>query len=295
MAVKIGNYNVSDADWRRLVTVAKKIDKDKEKLSENEKLEIKKSVESCKGDISCAEAALRNRVLGIKIPKMITIPAGKFIMGIKNGQGNDRPTRNVKISTFKMGKYEVTNEEYKAYRAPAGGWASHENSNRFPVVGVNWYDAVNYCEWLSKETGRKFRLPTEAEWEYAARGTDGRLYPWGNKWDVRKVALSSGGWLGGYVFYEVGGFPQGASPFGIMDMLGNVWEWTADWYADKYDPKDLVDPKGPEKGNDKVLRGFSWDTRPHPLPCTYRRHFPPTLLSVLDIGFRVVEDIGTNK
>lgn len=247
----------------------------------------------------------------ILIPEMIHVPAGTFIIGTNSyntdsyrylhDQDMQRPAREVKISAFALGRYEVTNEEYKVYYLEyelgvwadnCEGWLKNMVSNpefaRHPVADVSWYDAVKYCEWLSKLTGRKFRLPTEAEGEYAARGTDGRIYPWGNEWDPSKATCNSKNTA------PVDAHPEGKSPFGIEDLSGNVLEWRSDWY-DRYDPKDLIDPKGPIELNTnkfKVRRGgYAWaDEGSFYLRSSVRSAAAPDLASYAT-GFRIAEDI----
>lgn len=224
------------------------------------------------------------------IPEMVSIPAGKFNMG-STDRYNEKPVRKVIIPAFRMGRYEATNAEYKAYleaNGRQGPYGAAEVADpakaRHPVVYVSWNDAVDYCKWLSGKTGRKFRLPTEAEWEYAARGTAGRKYPWGKELDVSKAVFDTDGTK------PVGSRPEGASPFGVMDMAGNVWEWVNDRYADKYNPGELNNPKGPKKGDDKVLRGCSWyDSLSDCLRGAFRSYLRPGNLFG-NHGFRVAED-----
>lgn len=293
MDVKIGKYTVSYEKAQALIDIGKKIDSDKEKLSKQEEVEIEKALNECKGDISCAETMLRKIILTSYFPEMISIPAGKFPMGSIDGGSKEQPAGQVKISAFKMGKYEVTYEEYKAYlEATCQEIPEHvdyEELGRHPVVDVTWNDAVEYCEWLSKETGREFRLPTDAEWEYAARGTDGRKYPWGNEFALSNAAFN----LDGSV--SVGSYPKDMSPFGAMDMTGNVAEWVGDWFADKYNPKDLINPKGLKISDYRVLRGGSWcESDPGGLRGADRYLFCPEFRDYC-VGFRVAEDISTNK
>jgi formylglycine-generating enzyme required for sulfatase activity len=134
------------------------------------------------------------------------------------------------------------------------------NAPNLPVVGVTWYEAEAYCNWLSEITGQKFRLPTEAEWEKAARWDQGRLWPWGDEWDPDKCN-SADGKLGGAT--PVGMYPSGASPYGVLDMVGNVWEWCADWWdGDAYKKRqgqDVRDPTGTPSSPARVMRGGAWD------------------------------------
>jgi eukaryotic-like serine/threonine-protein kinase len=191
---------------------------------------------------------------------MVFIPAGEFLMGAADDDPfaniDEKPRHAVFLDAFWIDKYEVTNAQYKMCVVagaclPSSGYGddSQYNGDRQPVVGVSWDDAVAYCRWVGG------RLPTEAEWEKAARGTDGRIYPWGNDWDPRKVNSEEGG-LGRTA--DVGSYPDGASPYGALDMAGNVWEWVADWFVRPYPSGRQVNPTGPAKGGDKVLRGGYW-------------------------------------
>ena len=190
---------------------------------------------------------------------MIEIPAGPFTMGSDTGEGDEAPAHQVDLPAFEIDKFEVTNADFARFVEATGYQTDAEKEGRsktwrkaaegkdnHPVVYVSWNDAVAYCEWLGK------RLPTEAEWEKAARGTDGRMYPWGNKWDPARANAKESGLRGTAV---VGSFGAGASPYGVEDMAGNVWEWTADWYQ-PYPGSTYRSQYFGEKF--KVVRGGGW-------------------------------------
>lgn len=168
------------------------------------------------------------------------------------------PQHTVYIDGFWIYKYEVTVAQYRRFceesgrqmpRRPTWGWKDDH-----PIVRVTWSDAQAYAHWAS------CRLPTEAEWEKAARGTDGRRYPWGNNWNEKKL-LRRPGTRGGNLCQTapVNSFPENASPFGVLDMEGNVGEWCADWYSPTYySISPYSNPQGPASGNSRVRRGGSW-------------------------------------
>jgi iron(II)-dependent oxidoreductase len=187
--------------------------------------------------------------------EMVRVPAGEFTMG-SNDNGEEKPPHRVYLDGFHIDKYEVTNGLYRLFMAATSRAApSYWNDEKWngagqPVVGVSWHDADAYCKWAGK------RLPTEAEWEKAARGTDGRKYPWGEQWDASR-ANSDESKLGETV--PVGSYLGGLSPYGAHDMAGNVWEWVADWYdANYYKQSPERNPQGPGSGRYRVLRGGSW-------------------------------------
>lgn len=264
--------------------------------------------------------------------EMVLIPAGEFLMGSpEDGASFDdeRPQRRVYLRSFLIDRYEVTNARYKPFLDATGhSEPNHQKlefrlwfhgrpfpgSEQHPVVNVNWWDAVAYCQWLGK------RLPTEAEWEKAARGTDGRRYPWGNNWEFTKVNSASY-WAGHTIEFKdgvewtafwvsgdgarishergirgevltlpVGNFPEGVSPYGLFDMAGNASEWVQDWYEPyAYLNAPLSDPQGPNGQLLKVVRGGSWLKPARNIRTSDRDYgFPADRAS--GIGFRCAKD-----
>ncbi|HEX4968636.1 MAG TPA: formylglycine-generating enzyme family protein [Nitrospiraceae bacterium] len=220
---------------------------------------------------------------------MVLVPAGEFSMGSPEGDPDEKPAHKVQISAFFMDKYEVTVKQYAAFLQESGGdrpaeWKTMNktaNQNR-PVMGVDWAEAARYCKWAGK------RLPTEAEWEKAARGTDGRLYPWGN--DPPTPLHANYGkkeWNNHEALVPVGTLEAGKSPYGIYDMAGNVWEWVSDWYDNDYYKNSPSDsPAGPPTGGFKVIRGGSWNTSARNLRAADRYFDPPSFRSQYVPGFR---------
>jgi formylglycine-generating enzyme required for sulfatase activity len=198
----------------------------------------------------------------IDVP-MVLIPSGKFTMGQDAGREDQRPAHQVYLESFWIDKVEVTVAQYAKFLEatklnPPKFWNSRviERRAKYPVVGVDWTDAKTFCEWAGK------RLPSEAEWEKAARGMDERFYPWGNDPPTPERANFKKD-LSGSVYGEnltpVGSFESGKSPFGVYDMSGNVWEWVSDWYDEQYYAKSPKEnPFGPSKGVQKGLRGGGW-------------------------------------
>jgi len=235
-----------------------------------------------------AVLAMGQRQITVAISEMIGIQGGTFTMGSTRWT-DTQPIRQVTLTEYAIGKYPVTNAEWLGYLQVAGktvpDLVSNPDMTNHPVVNVSWNDAMNYCTFLMEITGRRFGLPTEAQWEFAARGTEGRTYPWGNESYEGRVNFNSGGTT------RVNNFPTGATPSGIFDMAGNVWEWTMDCYADGYSAKDLTDPKGPGSGTYKVLRGGSWcSSFSDELMAAYRCNVIPEYQD-LDIGLRLAEDL----
>jgi len=220
---------------------------------------------------------------------MMFVPAGEFTMGSENGSTDESPIHTVTLDAYWIDQTEVTNKMY-ALCAQAGvcqppeGTRSYTRSSyygnpeydNFPVIYVDWDMAKTYCEWADA------RLPTEAEWEKAARGTDGRTYPWGEGLDCNKANYS--GCVGDTI--AVGSYDDGKSPYGLFDMAGNVWEWVADWYdSNYYASSPSNNPQGAASGQSRVLRGGSWDSDGDNARSAYRSWYDPSLFS-LNVGFR---------
>ncbi|MCC7117924.1 MAG: SUMF1/EgtB/PvdO family nonheme iron enzyme [Anaerolineales bacterium] len=194
--------------------------------------------------------------------KMGLVPAGQFAMGSNNSEEDEKPLHLVYLDAFYMDIYEVTNAAYKACVKTGGctppqdigsstrdSYYGNSQFDNYPVVNVDWNQANAYCKW------RDASLPTEAQWEKAARGTDGRTYPWGENSACGQANYAS--CIGDTT--EVTGYESGKSPYGMYNMAGNVWEWVADWYAEKYyQNSPVLNPQGPGSGTFRILRGGSW-------------------------------------
>ena len=258
---------------------------------------------------------------------MVLVPAGEFWMGstaaeidraCKQGGGigcenqskKELPRHRVDLDAFYLDRYEVTNAFFErfvtatghrttaeregfayalrgpqwnkvsgaSWHAPSGPGSSAAPDH--PVVQVSWDDASAYCRWAGK------RLPTEAEWEKAARSTDGRQYPWGEQWDRARANVNENPGRG--TTAPVGSYPNGVSPYGAQDMAGNVWEWVADWYvSDYYGASEVRDPRGPDSGATRIVRGGAWVTEDRRmLRCAWRHIVPPDTYSY-SLGFRI--------
>jgi eukaryotic-like serine/threonine-protein kinase len=253
---------------------------------------------------------------------LVYVPAGQFLMGSSssdsNAEDDEHPQHTVYLDAFWIDRSEVTNAQFAEFASQAGYVTSAERANdvgggvidpasgsrtntpgatwqhphgpdssrtgldAHPVVQVSWIDASAYCQWAGR------RLPSEAEWEKAARGSDGRLYPWGNQAADNTLVNDSGSGDGWMQTAPVGSFPAGASPYGALDMAGNVWEWTADWYADTYyATSPAANPLGAASGQYRVFRGGGWSNT--------ARRFRPANRGYTggadhsdDIGFRCV-------
>ncbi len=233
-------------------------------------------------------------------PLTLRVPAGPFLMGSTDddqwADDNEKPQHTVELSAYRIGRYPVTNLEYRAFVVaseyePPEDWDRDQypdGKGDHPVVNVSWEDASAYCRWLAEATGRPYRLPTEAEWEKAARGQDGRLYPWGNEFEAAKLNSAESG---RDETTPVGQFsPEGDSPYGAADMAGNVQEWCADWY-DRAEYKRrsegaVQDLQGPEEGSGRVQRGGTFLNAAGFVRCAGRVRGYPDLYDWLN-GFRV--------
>ncbi len=241
-------------------------------------------------------------------PELVAIPAGSFTMGSQRGYGDESPPHTVELDSYAIGVTPVTVGQYRVFVEAGGyrerkywtepGWkwiqdlnvaeprywdeAEWTGDDDLPVVGVHWHEAVAYCNWLAEATGFAYRLPTEAEWEKAARGTDERLYPWGNEFDSARCNTSESN-LGRTT--PVGRYPQGASPYGVLDMSGGVWEWTSSANAPyPYDPTD--GREAPDAPGRRIVRGGSWYDSGDSARVTYRDNLNPYDRHC-SVGFRV--------
>ena len=256
--------------------------------------------------------------------EMVLVPSGEFTMGaspagqetvLQFGWSDDwlpsirrlvdgaGPPHDVYLDGFYIDKYEVTNTQYEAfvdatgYSPPASAGVARLTDPSQPVVGVSWRDANTFCGWAGK------RLLTEAEWEKAARGPDGLTYPWGESWDPGRLRSADGianrtlddfdDWslwqrgFSGIGPVRVGSYPGGASPYGVMDLAGNVWEWVADWFGPTYyreSPEQS--PLGPPTGSRRVLRGGAWDVPRVAAFTWFREDFLPPEGKSTVVGFR---------
>jgi formylglycine-generating enzyme required for sulfatase activity len=257
----------------------------------------------------------------------VLVAAGAFRMGDNFGDGlpREKPVHVVELDAFYIARYEMTNGEWRKFRDDPGYdevkfwpdgrvvpkdqvpyWTDRRNhgggtpdSDGYPLLGVNWDSATAYCNWLSSKTGKKYRLPTEAEWEKAARGTDQRRYPWGNEIDhsyanyVGSNSFDTGQLPGFYDGSKRGDLEthSNASPYGAFDMAGNVMEWCQDWYSrDYYAVSPRKNPKGPETGSYRVLRGGTFFEEGFDLRTYARESAWPSLQGHRMIGFRAVRE-----
>ncbi len=240
--------------------------------------------------------------------KFITIPADEFLMGsnpTQDPQANsyETPQHPVYLSTYQISQAPITNEQYDAFvqtgHRPPQDWRNGripKGKNEHPVVGVSWDDAKAFCRWLSNQTRQFHRLPTEAEWEKAARGTNGQIYPWGNQWDSSKLNYVGSGAgdttpVGRY-------FHEGDSPYGLVDLCGNVWEWCLDWFQiDIYASRrgfNVKNPHGPKEGENRSIRGSAWFLTRNVSRPANRFSFPP-YTTMNGLGFRCIREVNNEQ
>ncbi|NJP06955.1 MAG: formylglycine-generating enzyme family protein [Chloroflexaceae bacterium] len=258
------------------------------------------------------------------IPEIVEIPAGPFLMGSSADDpmvdDDEQPQHTLELPTYYIGKTEVTNAQFRPFvegdgytnpnywTAPGWTWRERENitapyywdwddaalnGDEQPVVGINWYEAVAYARWLSVQTGHTYRLPTEAEWEKAARGPDGRIWPWGNAW---REGLANSEDAGHKVTLPVGSYSDGASPYGVLDMAGNVWELCSsqaykdypfsiedEWseqYLDQWEEADLI-----------IIRGGGyWASKQRMRGANRSYTLALSRISSDNVGFRLASD-----
>lgn len=226
-------------------------------------------------------------------PRVTPIPEGWFTMGSENGRDDEKPAHRVWIDAFALGTYQVTRAEYACFlrptrRAAPPFWEEPNFQDpQQPVVGPSWFDAVDFCEWLSQLTGRKYRLPTEAEWERAARGgIEDQLYSWGNA-APEELPGYSNRWRNGPE--RVGLYPP--NRYGLFNMGDNVHEWCADWYDPHYyQHSPQRNPRGPEQGARRASRGGAWRHHIKVSRSAARSSIPPAF-KYADYGFRVAQSL----
>lgn len=236
---------------------------------------------------------------------MVLVPAGPFIMGNENWNKNERPIHTVTLDTYYIDQFEVNNTSFAEFLNANGNqiegyahwveasdpdlhihqvdgiWIPDDGYANHPINEATWYAARAFCTW------RNARLPTEAEWEKAARGNDGRTYPWGEEVPTCEIANFSGCL---YDSAPIDSYPEGVSPYGVYNMAGNVMEWVADWYISPYNLEDNDNPLGPEQGDYRIFRGGSWFNASTQLRTTYRFAKLPVLTYKAN-GFRCANDL----
>jgi formylglycine-generating enzyme required for sulfatase activity len=249
-------------------------------------------------------------------PEMVLIPAGEFLMGSdprkdEYAVDDEQPQHTLHLPDYHLAKTPVTNAQYAAFMQATShkqpehweGEKPPKGKEGHPVVYVSWHDAIAYCQWLAEVTGKPYRLPSEAEWEKGARGSEGLIYPWGNRWDARRCNSAEGG-KGDTT--PVGAYPQGASPYGLLDMAGNVSEWTRslwgvlewtrsllgeDWgepsFKYPYDPADGREDLDAPDSVLRVLRGGAFHVNRGAVRCSRRLGSSPNV-QWYSYGFRVV-------
>lgn len=231
-------------------------------------------------------------IIGKDGAPMVLIPVGEFTMGSDKGDDDEEPVHKVFLDSFYLDKFEVTNGRFAKFveaiqSEPPWGFADKETPvlrQDQPVRWVNWMEAMGYCLWAGK------RLPTEAEWEKAARGSDARVYPWGNDPPTLSHAVF-GLKEGSDTVSAIGNRDKGKSPYGVHDLAGNLYEWTTDWYDEQFYSKNpAINPRGPAEGSAKVQRGGSYINGAYRLRSSFRTKGDPTEHDP-NVGFRCAQDV----
>ena len=234
-----------------------------------------------------AGTAVGEEIVGPDGGVYVWVPPGSFMIGSDDGEADEKPIHRVELGGFWLGKYEVTNAQYRAFCHATGREcpADSDQAQNHPVVYISWDDARLYCDHYG------LGLPTEAQWEYAAAGPDSNRWPWGNEWDDAELCWYHNQGPDGQTF-PVGSFAEGASWCGTLDMAGNVWEWCADWYAvDYYRRSPQHNPLGPDASLARVLRGGSWiDHNEYDFRCARRLNDHPDYRSN-NLGFRCAKTV----
>lgn len=230
----------------------------------------------------------------------VHIPAGEFTMGyryidneffIYDSKPHMEPPHKVYLDNYCISKYEITFEQYDKFCRETGHRRSFDfgwGRGKQPAVDITYDDAVAYCDWISKKTGINIHLPTEAQWEKAARGTDERLLPWGGEIPPNRNYANFYDFVGHAV--PVGSYPRGVSPYGVHDMAGNVTEWCQDWFDwTYYKISPYRNPQGPEMGKFRVKRGGDWNSHGNVILTTWRSYDSP--VHPKHLGFRIAMEI----
>jgi formylglycine-generating enzyme required for sulfatase activity len=238
-------------------------------------------------------AAESQFLMQLVAPTLIAIPEGWFLMGSNSGQDCERPAHRVWVDSFALARTQVTNAEYACFlrttqsKSPPFWSDGNFNDPEQPVAGVSWFEAVRYCEWLARHTGCRYRLPTEAEWERAARGNlEQAEFPWGNE-APQTLPDYATRWVNGPEVVA----RYAANDFGLYNMCDNVHEWCNDWYDPAYyENSPERNPQGPAEGKRKASRGGSWRHQVKAARCSARSSIPPEF-QYADYGFRVACDL----
>ena len=244
-------------------------------------------------DVQSSSGELDKSSRAFAEPACALVAAGEFVMGCEQGRDEERPAHRVWVNAFEMAIYQVRNRDFAEFMQAAGhpepptwGHPGFDDPDH-PVASVSWFEAQKYCQWLARVTGRPYRLPTEAEWEYAARGgAEGRLYPWGDEPPQTKKEYWKrwGGEVHGPL--RVGQAPP--NPYGIYDLCENVHEWCSDCYAaDYYAQSPPQNPPGAASGDRRASRGGSWRHHIKVSRVAARSSIPPAF-QYADYGFRIV-------